>query len=111
MGFFNRVQNWLQQTGSKIYNGIKNGVSTGYNAVKNIGHTIGSISEGIDGFLSQARSLPVVGALAQAIQSNPLYNEVRSGIATANNAIDTAGQIGDQVAGVLDKVIPPVQSN
>ena len=107
MGFFNRVSNWLNTTGKKIYNGIRNGVATGYNAVKNIGQTIGKVSDGIDGFLNNAKSIPLVGQLATAIQANPIYSEVRAGIKTGNDVINTAGDIGGKVGAALDSVMPP----
>ena len=105
MGVFDRISNWLNTTGKKIYSGVRNGVSTGFNFAKNIGHTIGKVSQGIDSFLTQARTIPVVGELAAKLQSNPLYNTVKEGINTANQVIDKGDEIQKQVGSVLDNVI------
>jgi hypothetical protein len=53
MGFLNRLTNWWNTTGAKVYNGIKNGVSTGYHAVRNIAHKVGDVASGIDNLLNR----------------------------------------------------------
>jgi len=106
MGFFDRIGNWLNTTGRKIYNGIREGVSTGYNFVKNVAHKVGSLSDGIDSALTQARNIPLIGSLASVVQNSPLYNEIRAGIKTGTDVVDKVGEIGSQIGSVLDSGIP-----
>jgi hypothetical protein len=106
MSFFNRIGNWLQTTGRKVFNGIRGGVATGFNAVQNVAHKIGSAASGIDNLLTQARTIPVVGELASKLQAHPYYMMAKEGIETANKVIDKAGDIGGEVGKVLDAALP-----
>ena len=104
MGFLNRVQNWLHGTGAKVYNGIKKGVSTGYNAVQTIGHKIGEVANKIDHVLDQAQKIPLVGEVAQAIRGNPLYNSVKTSIHEGVETLDRIDKPIREVASKVDKV-------
>ena len=106
MGFGSRISNWFNVTGRKIYNGIRSGVSTGYNAVHNVAHKIGTVADGIDNAVSEARKIPLIGELATALQNHPYYQETKSLIKTGVEKVDKAGQIGDVVGAVLDKLEP-----
>ncbi len=106
MGFLDKVGNWFQTTGRKVFDGVRGGISTGYHAVQNISHKVGQVANGIDNFLTQAKSIPVVGELANALQNHPYYQMAKEGINTANNAIDKAGNIGSEVNKILDSALP-----
>lgn len=105
MGFFSRFGNWLQQSGAKIYNGIRQGVSTGYNAVSGVAHKIGSISDGIDNALNQIKSVPVIGQAAAALQNHPYYQEARGLIKSGVGYVDQAGQFGKDVLKPVDNAL------
>lgn len=105
MGLFNRLSNWLQTTGAKVYNGIRHGVSTGYNAVSNIAHKVGTISDGIDNALNQIKSIPVIGQAASALQSSPMYNEARALIKSGVGTVDEIGKVGGQIAKPIDDAL------
>ena len=100
-----RFSNWLNTTGAKIYNGIRHGVTTGYNAVSSVAHKIGTVSDGIDNVLSQAKSVPLVGQLAGALQNHPYYQEAQGLIKSGVGYVDQAGQIGRDVAKPVDNII------
>lgn len=106
MGFLDRIGNWLQTTGRKVFDGVRGGISTGFHAVQNISHKVGQVANGIDNFLTQAKSIPVVGELANALQNHPYYTMAKEGINTANQAIDKAGNIGSEVNKILDSALP-----
>jgi hypothetical protein len=105
MGFMNRFSNWLNSTGAKLYNGIRHGVSTGYNAVSTVAHKIGSISDGIDNALSEAKNIPAIGQLAGALQNNPRYQQARGLIKSGVGYVDQVGQIGRDVAKPVDNLL------
>lgn len=105
MGFLNRISTWMNGTGAKVYNAVRHGVQTGYNAVHTVGHKIGSIADGVDKFLTEARNIPVVGQVASTLQNNDKYQMARSMIKDVNDKIDTAGRIGEAVAKPLDNLI------
>lgn len=105
MGFFNRIGNWLNTTGAKIYNGIRHGVSTGYNAISNVAHKIGSISDGIDNALSSVKDIPVIGQAASTLQNNPLYQEARGVIKSGVGIVDQVGDVGKSIAAPADALI------
>jgi hypothetical protein len=105
MGFLNRISNWLNTTGAKIYNGIRHGVSTGYNMVSNVAHKIGTVSDGIDNALNEVKNIPVIGQAAATLQNNPLYQEARGLIKSGVGAVDQVGDIGGKVGGAVDKLI------
>ena len=101
---FDRVSKWLNTTGHKIYHAVRAGVQTGYNAVKTVAHTIGNISNGIDSALEQAKSIPLIGAVASEIKNNPLYAEANHLIHTGVNVVDDVGKVGS----LADKIITPL---
>lgn len=105
MGFLNRLSNWFNTTGAKIYNGIRQGVSSGYNMVSNVAHKVGSISDGIDNALNQIKSVPVIGQAAAALQNHPLYQEARGLIKSGVGYVDQAGQFGKDVLKPVDQAI------
>lgn len=105
MGFLSRISNWINGTGSKIYNGIRHGVSTGYNAVSNIAHKIGTLSDGVDNVLNQVKTVPLIGQAAAALQNHPMYQEARGLIKSGVGYVDQAGQIGRDIAKPLDDVV------
>jgi hypothetical protein len=105
MGFMQRLSNWMQQTGSKIYNGIRHGASVGYNAVSNVAHKIGSVADGIDNALTQVRSVPVIGQVASTLQNNPIYQEARGLIKSGVGTVDQVGEIGKSIAKPLDNIL------
>ena len=105
MGFLNRISNWMNTTGAKIYNGVRHGVSVGYNAVHTVGQKIGSLADGVDKFLTEARNIPVIGQVASTLQNNDKYQMARSVIKDVNDKIDTVGKIGEAVAKPLDGLI------
>lgn len=105
MGFLNRIGNWFNTTGAKLYNAVRQGVSTGYNFVNNVAHKVGSISDGIDNALSQVKSIPVVGQAASLLQNNPLYQEARGLIKSGVGVVDQVGQLGKDIAKPVDNLI------
>ena len=105
MGFLNRIGNFLNTSGYKLYNGIKSGVSTGYNLVSGVAHKIGTISDGIDGALTQIRAVPVIGQAAAALQNHPYYQEGRALIKTGVGVVDQVGQFGRDVLKPIDQAI------
>jgi hypothetical protein len=105
MGIFQRFGNWLNGTGAKIYNGIRHGVSTGYNAVSNVAHKIGSVADGIDNALTQIKSIPVIGQVASTLQNSPIYQEARGLIKSGVGTVDQVGDLGKSIAQPLDNVI------
>lgn len=105
MGFFSRFGNWLQTTGAKVYNSIRNGVKTGYNAVSNVAHKIGTIADGIDSALNEVKNIPVIGQAATALKNSPMYNEARALIKSGVGTVDEIGKLGEQVGKPLDNVI------
>lgn len=105
MGFLSRIGNWIQGTGAKLYNGIRQGVSTGYNAVSNVAHKIGSISDGIDNVLNQVKSVPVIGQAAAALQNHPYYQEARGLIKSGVGYVDQAGQFGRDIVKPVDNLV------
>ena len=111
MGFLNRLSNWWNQTGSKWYNGIKNGVSTGYNAVKTVAHKIGTVADGVDNLLNHAKSIPLIGAAAEALQNNHYYKDAQDLVKKGVRVVDDAGEVGGKVANAIDtavqKLAPP----
>lgn len=105
MGFFNRVSNWLNTTGAKIYNGVRQGLSSGYNAVSGVAHKIGTIADGVDNALTEIRKVPVIGQAAAALQNHPYYQEAKGLIKSGVGYVDQAGQIGRDVLKPIDKVV------
>ena len=105
MGFLGRISQWVNTTGAKAWNSVKQGAATGYNMVHGIAHKIGSVADGIDQALTNIKGVPIVGQLATALQTNPLYQEVKQGIKTGVDVVDKAGQIGREVGGAVDKVL------
>lgn len=105
MGFLNRVSNWLNTTGAKVYNAVRHGVQTGYNAVHTVGHKIGSIADGIDKVLTEARNIPVIGLAASALQNNDKYQLARNIIKDVNEGIDKVGEVGGAIAKPLDQAL------
>lgn len=106
MGFLSRISNFMNTTGRKIYNGIRAGVSTGYNVVHNVAHKIGSIADGIDNAVSEARKIPIIGELATQLQNHPYYQEAKGLIKTGVERVDKVGEVGNVVGQVLDKLEP-----
>lgn len=104
MGVLNRVKNWLSTTGVKTINGIKQGISTGYNSVKGIAHTIGTVADGVDKFLTNAKDIPVIGRVADLIKDNGIYSEAQKIIKEGVQAVDDVGKVGS----AINKVITPV---
>lgn len=105
MGFFNRIGNWLNTTGSKLYQAVRQGVSTGYNLVSNVAHKVGTISDGIDNALTQIRSVPVIGEAAGALQNNAIYQTGRGLIKSGVGYVDQAGQIGKDIIKPIDNLV------
>lgn len=104
MGFFQRIGNWLNTTGPKVWNAVKQGASTGYNAVHGIAHKIGSLAEGVDNALNSVKNIPLIGQAAQMLQNHPLYQEAKTLIKTGVDTVDDVGRIGNEVGAVLDKL-------
>jgi hypothetical protein len=105
MGFFDRVSNWLNTTGAKIYQGVRQGVSTGYNVVNNIAHKIGTVADGIDHALTEVRNVPVIGKAAAALQNNPRYQQAQGIIKSGIGYVDQAGQFGRDVLKPIDNTV------
>lgn len=105
MGFLQRLSNFLNGTGSKIYNGIRQGVSTGYNVVNTVAHKIGTVADGIDNALTQIRSVPVIGQVAATLQNNPKYQQAQGLIKSGIGYVDQAGQFGRDVLKPIDNAI------
>jgi hypothetical protein len=111
MGFLNRLTNWWNTTGAKVYNGIKNGVSTGYHAVRNIAHKVGDVASGIDNLLNQAKSIPIIGQAAEALQNNHYYKDAQDLVKRGVKTVDDVGEVGAKVGNAIDtavqKLAPP----
>jgi hypothetical protein len=105
MGLFGRISNWFNTVGPKVWNAVKAGASTGYNAIHGIAHRVGDLASGIDSMVNHAKSIPLVGAAAEALQSTPLYNEIKQGIKTGVNLVDQVGDAGKAIGNVIDTAI------
>ena len=94
--------NWLHTTGAKAYNAIRNGVSTGYNAVSSVVHKVGDIANKVDHVIEQAKKLPLVGGVATMIQSHPYYQGAKQAIEKGTQAFDQASAIAKPIASAID---------
>lgn len=106
MGFLNRLTTWINKTGTKVWNDVKSGASTGYHFVKNVAHKIGSLADGVDKALTSVRDLPIVGELATLIQHNPIYQDIKDGIMVGNKVVDEVGNVGNTVGQLIDTFLP-----
>jgi hypothetical protein len=99
MGLFN----WLHTTGAKVYNAIRNGVSTGYHAVKNVVQKVGQVKDVVQNVIDHAKKLPIVGALASAVEAHPYYQMAKKGIEQGTQAFEQGEAIAKPIAEAIDK--------
>ena len=106
MSFWNRISNWVNTTGAKIYAGVRNGIKTGYNAVQSVAHKIGDVASGVDGLLNRAKDIPIIGEVADVIKNNSVYKDLQNMVGKGVKTIDDVGKVGSEVDSALQKVLP-----
>jgi phage-related protein len=95
MGFFD----WLGNAVGGVWNGIKNVASNIYSGVKSgVNWVADKIKPVVEGIGSVASYIPVIGAPISG-----LANQISKGIGIAQSGLNTIGNIGSTVGGVVDR--------
>lgn len=105
MGLLQRLGNWLNTTGAKLYNGIRHGATTGYSNVRNVAHKIGEVASGIDNAINNVKSIPVIGQVATLLQNNPMYQEAQSLVKSGVGIVDEIGDVGSKILKPIDQAV------
>jgi hypothetical protein len=109
MGFFKTIARWIGNIGSVSgkYAGIKDVFGKIYDGASSVVHTVGNIVDKVDGFIQNVKqkNIPLVSDLATAVQSNPIYGSILRGSKYAQEAVDTAGEIGRTIDGAISPLV------
>ena len=106
VNFFQKVGSLLSNT----YGSVISALTSAYNVVRPIVSAVKSGADWVDSALNSVNDIPVIGNVAQVIRGNPIYQEARGLINSADSALRYANDWAQPIDHAISSGISALQS-